>query len=158
MSLLLKKKKVVLSWKVHPGFLVGVHVTRSLVLYVCFPLGIVLSVLRFTECHYQFGIFKVFFQSTIELMFKISIFTLCNFSDHLYSQYYTRTSPTSAILTGVLMLAHYLIGPLLESKLLLIIPQTYSVILQKSRFNLKDKTYLPVTYTGELLLYWIDGK
>jgi hypothetical protein len=132
---------------------VGVRVTRSLVLYVCFPLGIVLSVLRFTKSHYQFGIFKVFFQSIIELMSKINIFTLYNFSDHLYSQYYTQTSPTSAILTGVLMLAHYLIGLLLESKLLLIIRQTYSVILQKSRFSLKDKTYLSVTYTGELLLY-----
>jgi len=151
MSLLLKKSSIVM--KSPPRLFSGVRVTRSLVLYVCFPVGIVLSVLRFTESHYQFGIFKVFFQSTIELMFKISIFTLCNFSDHLYSQYYTRTSPTSAILTGVLMLAHYLIGLLLESKLLLIIRQTYSVILQKSRFNLKDKTYLPVTYTGELLLY-----
>ena len=58
-------------------------------------------------------------------MSKIGIFTLYNFSDHLYSQYYTQTSPMSAILTGVSKLAHYLIGPLLESKLLLIIGQTY---------------------------------
>ena len=49
----------------------GVRVTRSSVLYVCFVghclsfctflLAIVLSVLRFTDFDYPFGIFKLFF-------------------------------------------------------------------------------------------------
>jgi hypothetical protein len=54
----------------YPGFS-GVRVTRSLVLYVCFVdcclffctflLAIVLSVLRYTDSDYPFGIFKLFF-------------------------------------------------------------------------------------------------
>ena len=46
----------------------GVRVTRSLVLYACFVdrcfsfLAIVLSVLRFTDSDYSFGIFKLFLQ------------------------------------------------------------------------------------------------
>jgi hypothetical protein len=50
-----------------PGFS-GVRVTRSLVLYVCFVdrclsfclLAIVLSVLRYTDSDYPFGIFKLY--------------------------------------------------------------------------------------------------
>ena len=41
----------------------GVRVTRSLVLYVCFVLfllAIVLSVLRYKDSDYPFGIFKLF--------------------------------------------------------------------------------------------------
>jgi hypothetical protein len=54
-----------------PPVFSGVRVTRSLVLYVCFvdsclsfcpfSLVIVLSVLRYTDSDYPFGIFKLFF-------------------------------------------------------------------------------------------------
>ena len=49
-----------------PPVFSGVHVARSLVLYVCFVdrfvlfiLAIVLSVLRFTDSDHPFGIFKL---------------------------------------------------------------------------------------------------
>ena len=45
-----------------PSVFSGVHVTRSLVLCVCFVdcLAVVLSVLLFTDSDYPFGIFKLF--------------------------------------------------------------------------------------------------
>ena len=62
-----------------PGFS-GVLVTQSLVLYVMFSrslfvlflLAIVLSVLRFTDSDYPFGIFKLFYD-TNKTALRISI-------------------------------------------------------------------------------------
>ena len=61
-----------------PPVFSGVCVTRSLVLYVCFvdrclsfctfSFVIVLSVLRFTDSDYPFGIFKLFFQKSMDSM------------------------------------------------------------------------------------------
>ena len=60
-----------------PPVFSGLCVTRSLILYVCvvdvvcpfvlFLLAIVLSILRFTDYDYPFGIFKLFLQTFVSL-------------------------------------------------------------------------------------------
>jgi hypothetical protein len=67
-----------------PPVFSGARVTRSLVLYVCFVdrclsfctffLSIVLSVLRFTDSDYLFGIFKLFYKNNDSLDYRNKLF------------------------------------------------------------------------------------